>query len=624
MPQRRLHRLFVILFIAGSLGAFGNYNKASAAPAEVALADSDWPQYRGGFAGTGFTQLSQITVDNVPNLETGWNYSLRSDLNSEAASRNPNSQLTPIVVAGVMYLAAADRVVALDPVSGTEKWRHVVSSGVPSRRGVAYWPGTAELAPRIYFTAGTALVALDAATGERAAAFGQRGEIDLVIPYISVPLIYDDVIVIGANTPSGADGGIGNARAFNAITGAKLWEFNSVPQPGELGHDTWAADSWMGRLGANAWPFYFTVDTERDLLYIPLAGSLPFAYGGDRAGSNLFANSIVAVNIHSGEYVWHYQTIHHDLWDHDPPAPPTLFDMMQNNAEVPALAVTTKSGYLFILNRETGEPIIDVQETPVKQSDVPGEQTWATQPIPATPPMARVSYSGEDLVSPTDTSPEHFTACMTLLNQIGSFTNAGAYTPWSYRPTPDSGVATLLFPGLGGGPNWGGAPYDPATGYVFVFAGDTGTFGWLEDAPAGSNLPYRLSGPRPAGFEVRINDVSMPCQKPPWGTLTAVNAVTGEIAWRLTLGITESLPEDRQQTGRPGRAGALVTGSNLLFIGATDDNRFRALEASSGRVLWETRLSGRGNANPMSYLGSDDKQYVVIAASDTLQSFRLP
>lgn len=619
MQMRRLHRLIVISLLAGGLGACTDDSNTS-----TTGVIGDWPQYRGEFSGTGFTSLSQIASDNVQSLVAGWNYSLRSDRDTEAAARNPNSQVTPIAVDGVMYLSAADRVVALDPVSGTELWRHDVSSGVPSRRGVSYWPGANGVAPRIYFTAGTRLVALDAATGAIATNFGQGGEIDLVIPYISVPLIYDNMIVIGANTPSGADGGIGNARAFDALTGAKIWEFNSVPQPGEIGHETWEADSWAGRLGANAWPFYFTVDAERDLLYLPLAGSLPFAYGGDREGSNLFANSIVAVNIHSGEYVWHFQTIHHDLWDHDPPAPPTLFDIPQGNSVIPALAVTTKSGYLFILNRETGEPIVDVQERPVPQSDVPGEQTWATQPIPATPPMARVSYSGGDLVSATDTSPAHFTACLNMLTEVGPFMNSGAYTPWTYKPAPDNGVATLLFPGLGGGPNWGGAPYDPNSGYVFVFAGDTGTFGWLEDAPAGSPLPYRLSGPRPGGFEVRIDGVSMPCQKPPWGTLTAVDTSTGEIAWRQRIGITENLPADRQLTGRPGRAGALVTASNLLFIGSTDDNRFRALEASSGRIVWETTLSGRGNANPMSYLGSDGKQYIVISATDTLQSFRLP
>lgn len=584
----------------------------------------DWAQYRGDYAGLGYSPLAEIDASNVTALTESWRYNLAADPEPGATPRNPNSQVTPIVVNGVMYVAAADRIVALDPVTGAENWRHNVTGGAPSRRGVSYWPGTDGAAPRIYFTAGTRLVALDAATGAVATGFGQGGEIDMVTPYISVPLVYDEVIVVGANTPAGAAGGIGNARAFDANTGVKLWEFGSVPQPGEFGNNTWADDSWEGRLGANAWPFYFTVDTDRDLLYIPLASPLPFAFGGDREGSNLFANSIVAVNIYSGEYEWHFQTIHHDLWDHDPPAPPTLFDVEQGDVSVPALAVTTKSGYLFILNRETGEPLVDVTETPVPASAVPGEFAASTQPIPRTPPMARVSYTEADFVTAADTSVAHVDACMALLDSVGPVTNLGPYTPWTYKPDPAAPGATLLFPGLAGGPNWGGAPYDPASGYVFVFAGDSGSLGWLQDADAGAELPYVLGGPRPGGFEVRIDGVSLPCQKPPWGTLTAVDTNTGDIAWRTTLGVTESLSEANQQTGRPGRAGALVTASGLLFIGATDDNRFRALDTASGRLLWETTLDNRGNASPMSYRGNDGRQYVVISATDSLLSYRLP
>ncbi|MFM1895022.1 MAG: hypothetical protein RLZZ385_96 [Pseudomonadota bacterium] len=590
----------------------------------------DWPYYRGQLSGSGYSSLAQIDDANVSRLVQAWRYDLRSDASPEAAARNPNSQVTPIMVDDTLYLTAADRVVALDPVSGLERWRHEVSDGGPSRRGVSYWPGMEGVPPRIYLTVGNRLLALDAATGVAVAEFGQGGEVDLGIPYISVPLVHDDVIVVGANTPSGAAGGIGNARAFDARSGAKLWEFDSVPWPGAIGHDTWAGDSWRGRLGANAWPFYFTVDGERDLLYLPLASPLPFAYGGDRAGDNLFANSIVAVNLHSGEYVWHFQTIHHDLWDHDPPAPPTLFDMQRDGVEVPALAVTTKSGYLFILNRVTGEPLVEVLERPVARSQVPGEQSSPTQPFPRTPPLARVSYEPADQVSAADTSAAHAQACAELLSSVGALRNEGPYTPWNYRSgASDTGgtienVTTLLFPGLGGGPNWGGAPYDPASGYVFVFTGDTGTLGWVQDADAGAAVPYVLSGPRPAGFEVRLDGVSLPCQKPPWGRLTAVDTRSGEIAWQQTLGVTESLPEATRNTGRPGRAGALVTGSGLVFIAATDDNRLRALQAGSGRLLWETELDDRGNANPMTYLGSDDRQYVVISATDTLVGFRLP
>lgn len=589
-------------------------------------AQNDWPMYRGSLSGTGYSTLSQINAENVSRLETVWRYSMGTDEpgNGDARAVAPNSQATPIVVGGVMYLPASDRIVALDPVSGIEIWRHRVSEGRPSRRGVTYWPGNQILAPRIFFTAGSRLVALNAATGLLATDFGNGGEVNLGIPYLSVPLAYDDILVVGANTPPGAPGGIGNPRAYSAITGDQLWEFSSVPQPGETGHETWEGDSWVNRLGANAWPFYFTMDREREHLYLPLASPIPFAYGGDRGGANLFANSLVAVNIRTGEYVWHFQTIHHDLWDHDPPAPPTLFDVQGSNGMIPALAVTTKSGYLFFLNRENGTPIHRVEERSVPVSEVPGEQSFPTQPIPAvTPPMARVSYDPADLVTAADTSIEHATACSELADSNGEIVNQGPYTPWVYRTTNSSPRTTLLFPGLGGGPNWGGVAFDPTSRLAFVFAADLGTFGWMEDAPAGAGLPFQRGGPRPGSFQVQLNGQSLPCQKPPWGRLSAVDTVSGELVWQQALGISEVLPAGRQQTGRPGRAGALITASDLLFIAATDDNRFRALEASTGRQLWEAELGRRGNANPMTFLGSDGRQYLVISATDELVAFGL-
>ena len=588
----------------------------------------DWPMYRGDLGGTGYSPLTQITTDNVANLTQGWSYSLRSGpsgVAGQGGGRNPNSQVTPIVVGDVMYLPAVDRVVALDPSTGAEIWRHSVVDGAPSRRGVAYWPGEDGTPARIIFTAGRRLVALDAATGTPAAGFGQSGEIDMVVPYNSVPLVFENIVVVGANTPRGAPGGIGNPRAFDARTGAKVWEFSSVPQPGSIGHETWEADSWVGRLGANAWPFYFTMDEQREHLYVPLASPIPFAYGGDRGGDNLFANSLVAVDIRTGEYVWHFQTIHHDLWDHDPPAPPVLFDVPRDGGTVAALGVTTKSGYLYILDRDTGEPIFGVEERAVPQSDVPGEQTSRTQPIPVNPPaLARVSYGPADLVSAEDTSPEHAAACADLVESLGEIYNAGAFTPWVYRADAASGRTTLLFPGLVGGHNWGGGAFDPNSGYVFVFSQDIGSLGWMEDTPEGSPLPYQRRGPRPANFDVRIGDARLPCQKPPWGRLTAIDASTGDVVWQQPIGITEQLPVGRQNTGRPGRAAAIVTGGGVLFVASTDDNRLRALDATTGEELWVARLDQRGNANPMTYLGADGKQYVVIAATDAVVAYQLP
>ena len=289
---------------------------------------SDWPMYRHDYAGTGYSPLSQINTGNVSRLGDAWSYSLQSGTAPSPPGQGggPNSQATPIVVSGSMYLPTANSVVALEPDTGTERWRHVVSDGVPSRRGVAYWTGDGAT-PRIIFTAGRRLIALDAATGAPAAAFGKNGEVDLVVPYNSVPLVFRNVIVVGANNPPGSGGAVGNARAFDARTGAKLWEFSSVAQPGSVGHDTWEGDSWKGRFGANAWPFYFTLDESRGLLYLPLASPIPGGYGGDRPGANLYGNSVVAVDVQTGAYKWHFQTIHHDLWDADPPAPPGLVDI---------------------------------------------------------------------------------------------------------------------------------------------------------------------------------------------------------------------------------------------------------------------------------------------------------
>jgi quinoprotein glucose dehydrogenase len=591
-------------------------------------AGTDWPMYRGSYAGTGYSTLTQINRQNVSRLTQVWTYPLQGDAPAIAERGGPapvNSQATPIVVDGVMYLPAANRVVAIEPETGKEIWRYPVTGGAPSRRGVAYWPGEGSNTPRIIFAAGRRLIALRAKTGAIERGFGEAGEVDMGVPYNSVPLVYKNIVVVGANTPPGTIGGIGNARAFDARTGAKLWEFSSVPQPGEPGHDTWEADSWKGRFGVNAWPFYFSVDTQRGLLYLPLASPIAGVYGGDRKGANLFGNSVVAVDVQTGRYRWHFQTIHHDLWDADPPAPPALFDIVRSGRRIPALALTTKSGYVYMLNRETGQPIFGVEERPVPKSDVPGELAFPTQPFPVKPTgLARVGYNATDLVSAADTTPEHARACAELIEKSGGVHNAGPFTPWRYRAAGDPPQTTLVFPGGLGGPNWGGAAFDPNTGYVFVMTQDVGALGWIQPAKPGSPVPYEKATPGRSTFDVRIGDENWPCQKPPWGRLTAVNASTGDIAWQMPLGITEQLPEGKQNTGRPALAGAIVTGAGVLFIASTDDNRFRALDVKTGGQLWVTRLERRGNANPITYRSRTGKQHVAIVATDMLAVYALP
>jgi quinoprotein glucose dehydrogenase len=588
--------------------------------------------YRHDEAGTGYSPLVQINEKNVASLVRVWTYSLLSNAAAPPAATGgggapggPNSQATPIVVGGVMYVPAANRVVALEPDTGKEIWQYLVTGGVPSRRGVAYWPGAAGQPPRILFTSGRRLIALNAHTGASESSFGQAGEVDMVVPYNSVPLVYRNVVVVGANTPQGAPGGIGNARAYDARTGAKLWEFNSVPRPGDVGHDSWEGDSWRNRLGANAWPFYFTLDAQRGLLYVPFASPIGGAYGGDRRGANLFGNSVVAMDIQTGKYRWHFQTIHHDLWDHDPPAPPGLFDIVRNGRTIPALALTTKSGYMYILDRETGRPIFGVEERAVPRSDVPGEASFPTQPFPVKPPpLARNSYTAEDLVTAADTTPEHAAACRALIEKVGGVYNAGPFTPFRFRSEGAPLASTLTFPGGLGGPNWGGIAFDPGSRYVFVVSQDVGALGSIEQAREGSPFPYSKTTPGRATFDVTMSDLNWPCQKPPWGRLTAINTSTGDFAWQIPLGITEALPVGKQNTGRPVLAGPIVTGSGLLFVASTDDNRFRALHARSGKELWSTKLDRRGNADPITYQGGNGKQYVAIAATDVLAVYALP
>jgi glucose dehydrogenase len=591
----------------------------------------DWPMYRHDPAGTGHSPLTQITPANVAKLTRLWTYRLQGAAPAAPTGRGGgggvNSEVTPIVVNGVMYLPAADRVVSLEPESGKEIWQYRVSGGAPSRRGVAYWPGDDSHPPRIVFTVGRRLIALDAKTGAPDKGFGRDGEVDLGVPYNSVPFVHTHLVVVGANTPPGAIGGIGNPRAFDLRTGAKLWEFSSVPQPGQVGHDTWDGDSWKDRLGVNAWPFYFTLDEQRGLLFVPLASPIPGAYGGDRKGANLFGNSVVALDIATGKYRWHFQTIHHDLWDADPPAPPSIFDISRNGRVIPALALTTKSGYLYILNRVTGEAAFGVEERAVAKSDVPGELAFPTQPIPVKPPpIARTEYKAADLVSDSDTTPEHAAACREIVEKNGVY-NSGPFTPWAYRAQGAPPKTALVFPGGLGGANWGGTAYAPQSGYVFVATQDVGALGWMESKD-GSLVSFDKSSPeRPVGrgiFDVRIDGVSWPCQKPPWGRLMAINATTGDVAWQTPLGITEQLPAGRQNTGRPLVAGPIVTAGGVVFIAATDDNRFRALDARSGRELWVTTLERRGNANPITYQGKDGKQYVAIVATDTLIVYALP
>ena len=594
---------------------------------------ADWPSYNRDLASTRYSPLTQIDTGNVQRLARAWSYRLRPDANSPAAGTM--NQVTPLVVSGRMYLPAGNRVVALDAETGHEIWRYELKTGVASRRGVAYWPGDKNNPPRILFTTGHNMVALNANTGQPDPGFGNEGEMKMDVPFAGVPAIYRNIIVVGMNVfgpgepnPHPQDevpvGLPGDSRAYDARTGRKLWDYHAIPRPGEAGYDTWPEDAWKGRAGNNMWSYSTTVDAARGIAYMSMGGPAANYYGGDRKGDDVPANSVVAVDAATGKYKWHFQTVHHELWDYDLPPDPVLIDIVKDGKKIPALVQTGKSGYMFILDRVTGKPVFGVEERAVPQGSVPGEWYSPTQPFPLKPPpLARVSVKREDIVTAEDTTADHAKACQALWDKNG-FQDSGPFTPWAYQEAGAPSHVTIALPGPTGGTNWGGAAADPKLGYVFVNSQDSPGTGWIRKDPDASkegHLPYDKA-PGFFGFSAPAKDANgnaignLPCIKPPWERLFAVNVNTGDIAWQVPLGITEGLPAGKQNTGRAGAfAGPIATAGGLVFIGATSDSRFRAFDSKTGKELWVAKLDYSATAVPITYQGKNGKQYVAIVAS---------
>jgi quinoprotein glucose dehydrogenase len=596
----------------------------------------DWPRYTRDLANTKYSPLNQINTTNISRLAPAWTYRLRSDAERARGGGGFGfTNVTPTVVAGVMYLTAGNRLLALDADTGKEIWKYeVTGQGNPSTRGVTYWPGDGQNPARIVYTQGARMVALNAGTGKIDPGFGKEGVVDLVVPYNSPPTVYKNTLLVGANVPEQpAKGAAGNTRAYSAKTGEKLWEFTSIAQKGTPGGDTWPDGAAEGRTGANNWGFWMTVDEARGIIYTTFGSPASDFYGGDRKGNNLYGNSVVALDAETGKMLWHFQAVHHDLWDYDLPPGPTLLDVKVNGRDVPILAQTGKVGYMYILNRVTGEPVFGIDEKPVPQSKVPGEFTSATQPIPRLPQqLARHEFDpANDLVKPEDTTPQHAAACAELAAKSGPLVNEGPFTPWVYRAPGAPPTSSVIFPGAIGGTDWGGMSADPNLGYIFVNTSDYASIGWIEQmTQPNARVPYDqrsvYGAPVPSKFWDRKTDASgalmgsssWPCQRPPWGNLQAINAKTGEVAWKIVLGVTDELPEGKKNTGRINGGGSIATGGGLVFIGATNDKRFRAFESRTGKLLWETRMEYDGIATPITYQGKSGKQYVAITAAGGL------
>jgi glucose dehydrogenase len=582
---------------------------------------ADWPMYNRDLAGTRFSPLTQITTRNVSRLAPAWTYKVGKNASTGISG---GTEYTPIVVNGMMYVATNRNIVALQPETGKELWTYELKNSDPTRRGVAFWPGDGNVPPRIFFTSGPRLIAVSAHTGEAVSAFGKEGEVDMVIPYDSAPTVYKNLLIVGTN------GNPGGTRAFDARTGAKVWEFRSIPQqPGDAGADTWGNESYKNRPGATQWGFSMTVDAERGIVYATYDAPGPNDYyGGDRPGNNLFGASVIALEADTGKMKWYFQATHHDLWDYDFPSHAALLDVNVRGQKIPAVIAVPKHAHMYILDRTTGRPIFGVEERPVPPSNVPGERSSLTQPFPIKPPaLARNTFKADEIVTAADTNEEHAKFCRELAERSGGLYNVGPFTPYVYREDGAKPYSTILFPGSIGGVNWGGTASDPNLGYVFVNTMDEASIGWIEKtAPGQRGNGYRrnsIVGPTsrfqwsegtPSGNINGSGARAWPCQKPPWGHLIAVNANTGDIAWKVRLGVTDELPDGKKNTGRLSMGGPIVTAGGLVFIAATNDKRFRAFDSKSGKELWTARLDMSAHAVPITYQGKNGKQYVAVVA----------
>ncbi|MFL6620393.1 MAG: pyrroloquinoline quinone-dependent dehydrogenase, partial [Povalibacter sp.] len=589
----------------------------------------------------------QITPSNVAQLQTAWTYHMRpanavpeapppevGDAVPRRRDRFSQSEATPLVVDGRMFIPTPyGRVVALDAQTGAELWVYQLAKfDQASTRGVEYWPGGEGAEPAIFFgTRSGKLIALNAATGKPVESFCQNGLVDMKTPEVmngnaraplgmsSPPLTYKNLVITGSRVQEMPTlGASGDVRAWDARTGKLVWTFHTIPQPGEFGHDTWEGESWKKRSGVNVWTF-LVLDEQRGILYMPLGAPTFDRWGGDRKGANLFSDSIVAVEAATGKYLWHFQTVHHDIWDLDLPSA-TLVDVKRNGQSIPAIAIMNKTAMLFVLDRVTGKPLYEVKETPVPtDTDIPDESPWPTQPMPVTPPpLARLDFSMSDLANLT---PEHRAFCEKLIKDK-NIVESRLFQPLR----GDSAVAS--FPGSLGGVDWGGGAFDPQLGYYLVNTNDLAGPQQLAKRADGS---WGLKD----GYVYFWDEANrLPCQQPPWGSLYAVNLNTGKVAWRSTLGVTDSLPGGLRNTGRVSAGGPIVTASGLTFIGATDDNRIRAFDTKTGTELWTFKMPASNYGTPITYQTKKGKQFVATIAtggfagspveSDSVIAFSLP
>ncbi|MES2624684.1 MAG: pyrroloquinoline quinone-dependent dehydrogenase [Pseudomonadota bacterium] len=628
----------------------------------------EWQAYGRDVEGTRYLPTSNITRDNVQQLEVAWTYRTGEADPQFATSEETAFEATPIVLDGVMYLATPlGRVMALDPATGNEYWnfdpaiRRDIGYGDFASRGLSTWlnENVAAGSPckRMLYvaTAQSELLALDAANGTLCTNFGDAGRIDLrqglrIAPFetqaytvTSPPLVENGLVVVGSSIGDNSrpNPASGEVRAFDAITGELRWTWDPVPQDptdpaygdwsGELAHDTGAANAWS----------VISADPERDLVFIPTSSPAPDYYGALRLGDNRYANSVVALQLSTGKLVWSFQTVHHDLWDYDNAAPPALVTLTRNGRAIPAVLQATKTGMLFVLHRETGEPLFPVEERAVPHSDIPGEIAAATQPFTSlTPPLSPHSITADEAWGLTEADQ------LSCRETLAGLRNEGIFTPPSLQ-------GSLVYPSNIGGAHWGGVAIDPVRQIAVVPVNRTAwmvqllprenfSFAEAQEQDDRLQLDYeynRMTGtPYVMRRRILLSPSGLPCTPPPWGSLVAVDLQTGGVLWDVPLGaITQPFTQEfvaqiKEEWGSINLGGPIVTAGGIVFIGASLDSSLHAYDIETGRELWRGVLPASARATPMSYELASGEQFVVIAvggndlwgAGDHLVAFRLP
>jgi quinoprotein glucose dehydrogenase len=678
---------------------------------------SGWETFGGTKDAARYSASSQINKENVKNLEVAWTF------HTGDATERSQIQCQPIVVDGVLFATSPQvNVFALDAATGKLLWRFNPfqllggqNSWAGTNRGVTYWEEGDD--KRILFTAGNWLMALNAVDGRPIASFGEGGKVDLqknldtdmrefLIVSNTPGIIYKDKLIMGMRLSEGLDAAPGHIRAFNVKTGEREWIFHTIPHPGEYGHDTWESEYWNKIGAANNWAG-MSLDEDRGIVYVPTGSAAYDFWGGYRHGQNLFANSLIALDANTGERIWHFQAVHHDIWDRDFPANPNLIRIKKEGKWIDAVAQTSKQGYIYVFDRVTGEPIWPIVEKAVPQSNLPGEKSWPTQPHPTLPePFMRMAYTDNEILRLT---PEWEQDIRSKLENV-------KYGDMWLPPSHEYGI--VLFPGMDGGAEWGGSSFDPFTQTMYINANEIpwvikmGANPKFENVGKGIYVNYCANchgidrkgnppafptlmglnknftaasldalikngkGAMPAfahiaesdrklmveyllgkeqdpnaekkeleggvelltpqyvmqGYSRLLTKDGYPGIQPPWGTLTAMDMNTGKIKWQSVLGEFDELTaKGFEPTGSENYGGPVTTAGGLVFIAATKDEKIRAFDKDTGRVLWEAKLPAAGHATPAVY-EKNGKQYVVIAcgggkgtkSGDAYVAFALP